>query len=142
MLKVDVTLFLPMTNARYPCPCCGHLVFGELPGSFQLCPICGWEDDSLQLQFPDEAGTNPVSLDEAQRNYLRTGAIAPECRSTVRPPRGDEPRDPGWYSVADAPGPLPRFEAWEKLTENAPESEADLYYWRPNSWAARHRSRS
>jgi len=131
-----------MTNPSYPCPCCGYLVFTELPGSFQLCPICGWEDDALQLQYPEEAGTNPVSLHEAQQNFLRTGAIAAERQAGVRPPRSGELRESGWYPLTASPGALPRFEAWEKLAEDGPQSEADLYYWRPGSWANRQRSRA
>lgn len=131
-----------MTNAQYPCPCCSYLVFTELPGSFQLCPICGWEDDALQLQYPEEAGTNPVPLHEAQQNYLRTGAIAPERLGGVRPVGSDDRREPGWYPLTEAPGALPRFEAWEKLAENGPQSEADLYYWRPGSWANRQRTQT
>lgn len=130
-----------MTSVRFPCPCCGYLVFTELPGSFQLCPICGWEDDALQLQYPEEAGTNPVSLQEAQQNYRHSGAITAERQASVRAPRSDEPREPGWYPLTQVPGALPRFEAWEKLTEDGPKSETDLYYWRPGSWAERQRSR-
>jgi hypothetical protein len=131
-----------MTNAPYPCPCCGYLVFTELPGSFQLCPICGWEDDALQLQYPEEAGTNPVSLHQAQQNYVRTGSIAPERQGSVRPVHSDDRREPGWYPLTEAVGALPRFEAWEKLAEDGPQSEADLYYWRPGSWLDRQRSQA
>lgn len=126
-----------MTNASFPCPCCGYLVFSEPPGSFQLCPICGWEDDALQLQYPEEAGTNPVPLIEAQQNYQRTGAIAAGVQATVRKPYEDERRDDGWHPLSRHGGSLPRFEAWEKLAEDGPQSETDLYYWRPESWAKR-----
>ncbi|MEU0987837.1 CPCC family cysteine-rich protein [Streptomyces sp. NPDC005953] len=34
----------------YPCPCCGRLVHQSPPGSFQICPVCGWEDDLVQLR--------------------------------------------------------------------------------------------
>lgn len=42
----------------YPCPCCGYLVFDEEPGSYDNCPVCGWEDDLSQLRFPTMAGAN------------------------------------------------------------------------------------
>lgn len=32
---------------RYPCPCCGHLVFEDPPGSYEICPVCFWEDEPL-----------------------------------------------------------------------------------------------
>ncbi|MBO0846033.1 MAG: hypothetical protein J2P22_11530 [Nocardioides sp.] len=37
--------------AEYPCPCCGYLVFDEEPGSYDICAVCGWEDDLSQLRF-------------------------------------------------------------------------------------------
>ncbi len=36
----------------YPCPTCGFLTFCEPPGSYEICAVCGWEDDHVQLQFP------------------------------------------------------------------------------------------
>ena len=36
---------------KLPCPCCGYLVFDEPVGSFDICPICDWEDDDVQLRF-------------------------------------------------------------------------------------------
>jgi rubrerythrin len=36
---------------KYPCPGCGYLVFDEPPGSYEICPICFWEDDLAQLRF-------------------------------------------------------------------------------------------
>jgi anaerobic ribonucleoside-triphosphate reductase len=33
------------TTARWPCPCCGYQVFTGPPGSYEICPVCGWEDD-------------------------------------------------------------------------------------------------
>jgi len=40
----------------YPCPCCGHRIFDEPPGSCDICKICFWEDDNVQLRWPDYAG--------------------------------------------------------------------------------------
>ncbi|MFI5753623.1 CPCC family cysteine-rich protein [Streptomyces sp. NPDC051569] len=28
----------------YPCPCCGHRVLDAMPGSYEICPVCFWED--------------------------------------------------------------------------------------------------
>lgn len=39
-------------QTKFPCPCCGYLVFDREPGFHQVCPICGWEDDLSQLRFP------------------------------------------------------------------------------------------
>jgi hypothetical protein len=55
---------------RYPCPCCGYLVFEEEPGSYDICPICFWEDDLSQLRWLDSAGgANRPSLIEAQVTF-------------------------------------------------------------------------
>ena len=44
----------------------------DFPCSYgeQICPVCGWEDDSSQKQYPDmEGGANKDSLNEARRKY-------------------------------------------------------------------------
>ena len=52
-----------MKDSDYPCPACGFLAFGEPPGSYEICSVCGWEDDHVQLRFPGMAGgANKASL--------------------------------------------------------------------------------
>ncbi len=49
-----------------PCDCCGSQVIRER-GAFEICPICGWEDDPAQARSPDlSGGANEMSLDEAR----------------------------------------------------------------------------
>lgn len=36
----------------YPCPLFGFLIFDKLPASNVICPICGCEDDPVQLKYP------------------------------------------------------------------------------------------
>lgn len=51
----------------FPCPSCGFEVFSEPPGSYEICDLCGWEDDHVQLRFPAMAGgANKLSLAEYQ----------------------------------------------------------------------------
>jgi hypothetical protein len=84
-----------MSEQRYPCPCCGHLVFEEPPGSEDICLVCFWEDDLNQLRWPALAGgANAVSLLEAQKNFRDAGAIEARFAGDVRPPTEAEPRDP------------------------------------------------
>lgn len=61
---------------KYTCPCCGYKTLEEKPtGTFQICEICFWEDDSVQFSDPDyEGGANEVSLRLAQANFLKFGA--------------------------------------------------------------------
>lgn len=83
-------------KAEYPCPCCGYLVFEDSPGSYDICPICFWEDDLSQLRFQRTTGANHVSLVEAQRNYAREGVCELRFRSNVRAPTATDIRDPDW----------------------------------------------
>ncbi|MEV6631566.1 CPCC family cysteine-rich protein [Actinoplanes sp. NPDC051470] len=56
--------------SQFPCVCCGHLVLEEPPGSHQICPVCDWEDDLVQLRWPTlGSGANKDSLVESQRKF-------------------------------------------------------------------------
>jgi hypothetical protein len=79
-------------HGRWPCACCGWFTLDERPsGTFEICPVCGWEDDGVQLADPDVGGgANVPSLREARSEYLRTGAADPDHRALTRPPRDDE----------------------------------------------------
>lgn len=81
-----------MTSARFPCPCCGFLTCDEEPGgSYDICPVCFWEDDPVQLRDPDyRGGANKVSLNEARENFGRYGAKHPDKIEYVRPPKAEE----------------------------------------------------
>lgn len=78
--------------SRYACPCCGYLTFSSPPdGSFDICPVCLWEDDLVQLDDPDYAGgANSVSLNQARKNFKKWGAIEERFRGGTRLPRPDE----------------------------------------------------
>jgi hypothetical protein len=78
---------------RYPCPCCGYYTYGEPPGtgSYNICPVCYWEDDPVQFADPTFAGgANEPSLERARKNFLVFGANAWRDQRHVRPPRDDE----------------------------------------------------
>ena len=46
------------------CPVCGRTVFEQV-GKYEICEVCGWEDDPVQLANPDFAGgANKLSLNE------------------------------------------------------------------------------
>lgn len=56
---------------NYPCPACGFEVFDEPPGSYDICGVCGWEDDHVQLRHPClRGGANKQSLWEFQQEVL------------------------------------------------------------------------
>lgn len=48
------------------CPCCGRTGVEE----YDICPVCGWENDPVQLRKPDFAGgANKMSLEQARNAY-------------------------------------------------------------------------
>ena len=59
------------TIGNYKCPCCGFYTLNEkADNTFQICPVCYWEDDGVQLHEPDyEGGANNVSLMQAKENF-------------------------------------------------------------------------
>ena len=92
-----------MSDTRYPCPCCGHLVFTEPPGSDDICLVCLWEDDVSQLRWPyREEGANAPSLADAQRNVAKFGAIEERFKDDVRAPLPEETKDPAWRPLNDS----------------------------------------
>jgi rubredoxin len=76
---------------RYACPCCGFLTLEEEPpGTFDICPVCNWEDDNVQFRYPTAGGANRVSLVEAKRNFVEFGASHRDCLARCRPPLREE----------------------------------------------------
>jgi hypothetical protein len=82
-------------SEKYPCPVCGFLVLAEPPGSYDICAICDWEDDHVQLAFPDlRGGANKGSLKDYQDRILK------EIPIEVKQYKGFQ-RDPEWRPLYD-----------------------------------------
>jgi hypothetical protein len=77
--------------AKYKCVCCHCNTLSEKPpGTFEICPVCLWEDDPVQFDDPDdEGGANEVSLKTARENYKKRGAISMKCSKHVRKPKSE-----------------------------------------------------
>ncbi|MCA9278176.1 MAG: hypothetical protein KDA34_03615 [Phycisphaerales bacterium] len=59
--------------------------------SYDICPVCGWEDDPAQFVDPDLAGgANSVSLEVAWENFTRFGACDTAALEFVRKPLPEE----------------------------------------------------
>ncbi|MEU9117123.1 CPCC family cysteine-rich protein [Streptomyces sp. NPDC048483] len=113
---------------KYPCVCCGRLTMDDPPGSYEICPVCFWEDDDLQLRWPDWAvGANRTSLIEAQQNYQAFGACDERSVEHVRPPGDHEPLDRSWRPID-----LERdhFEPQAVQLAAWPDDRTVLYWWR------------
>lgn len=84
----------------HPCPCCGYLTLSEEErGSFEICPICFWEDDAAQFEDETlEGGANAVSLAEARENFKKFRASSKAVMEQVRPPRPQE-IPPGGFEI-------------------------------------------
>ena len=54
---------------EYPCPACRFLTLSEQPpGTYEICPICWWEDGPVQFSDLDyEGGANKPSLNQWQQ---------------------------------------------------------------------------
>lgn len=58
-----------MNNSIRWCPCCHKYEFSEV-GSYEICPVCNWEDDPIQEGEADYGGgANVMSLNEARRAH-------------------------------------------------------------------------
>jgi hypothetical protein len=118
-------------TGKFPCPVCGYLVFAEPPGSYDICEVCGWEDDALQLEFATSlaGGANSVTLADAQASFLKAADRLGRKRPGTTMPRV---RDPDWRPIDLT---RDRFAEWnDEMPERAPEGEEELYYWRTTFW--------
>lgn len=95
------TLAMPGRSDLQPCSCCGYLTLQEpTHASYEICPICFWEDDPVQFSDPDFAGgANRVSLRQAQANFTEFGACKREVLPDVRLPGTTDARAPDWRGV-------------------------------------------
>jgi hypothetical protein len=122
--------------SKFPCPCCGYLVFNQVPGFHQTCPICGWEDDLSQLRFPLMPGSsNGVCLREAQRNFADYGASEQRNRGRVRDPVEGEALDPGWRPLDLERDNVEQPARGIRYGDSYPWPDTTvLYYWRATYW--------
>ncbi|MDR5818824.1 MULTISPECIES: CPCC family cysteine-rich protein [unclassified Caballeronia] len=55
-----------MQEDLLPCPCCDSVTLSDR-GNYEICAVCGWEDDPVQSDDPTFAGgANQSSLNEAR----------------------------------------------------------------------------
>jgi hypothetical protein len=79
------------------CACCGYRTLPEGAGNYEICPVCWWEDDPVQMASPLlRGGANAVSLVEAQLYFISSGFSDPRFTAHVRAPAGTEEADPAW----------------------------------------------
>lgn len=65
-------------NKELICPVCHQYEF-EIKDFFEICPICGWEDDGIQRDDPDYAGgANRLSLNNYKKAWEEKCTKAPK----------------------------------------------------------------
>jgi hypothetical protein len=104
------------------CPGCGfRTISAEFYGSYDICPVCGWEDDAVQLANPcSGGGANKESVYECQKLV--------ESRSKEKMATFE--RDPDWRPLnAEEIAYFQSAEKREHWTFMG-ETEPDLAYWR------------
>ncbi len=124
------------TGKKYPCPCCGYLVFNTYPGSYQTCPICLWQDNLAQLRFPLMPGAaNTVSLERGQQNYRECGAAEKRNSGLTREPFEAERRDPQWRPLDRGRDNIEEPQRGIDYADSYPIQDTTvLYYWRDSYW--------
>ena len=111
---------------KYPCPVCGYHVFPGPSGTYEICPVCDWEDSLLQAQHPRMQGVaNGFCIFGKQQFDYRRKWVLPQ-------PGNDNEgleRDPGWRLLRPDEAPLAK-------DQSATDCELDYYagappyYWR------------
>jgi Cysteine-rich CPCC len=71
LCSTDLGAMSKRDQPTFPCAACGFVVLPEAYGSYDICPVCGWEDDPVQLANPcSGGGANDQSLVEAQTSAI------------------------------------------------------------------------
>jgi len=126
--RLTRTLF-GFTLMPYTCPCCGYFVFGEPPGSFEICGICGWEDDPVQAANPcTSGGANSESLSQAQDNFQSTPTADLDEYAEY-----GYARDPQWRRLTNIEREIYNRESNRGTTCPNPRlTTVEQYYWNRN----------
>ena len=108
---------------NFPCPSCGFEVFSEPPGSYEICELCGWEDDHVQLRFPAMAGgANKSSLAYHQLQALAEYPINVSLAKGFR--RSNQWRPLLEREIVSPQSPTSGVEYFDAAAAEAPQ-----YYW-------------
>ena len=60
-----------LMDGAHVCPVCGKTIFSS-KGSYEICAVCGWEDETWCEEYPDEESTaNYCSLNEYRRRHFQ-----------------------------------------------------------------------
>jgi hypothetical protein len=107
-----------------PCPACGFLTVSDKTyGSYNICDMCGWEDDGVQLANPAcSGGANHISLVDAQDRALAKFPLDIAEASGVL-------RAPSWRPLSDLERDQALAQRTEKYWMNAAVQNVAQCYW-------------
>ena len=54
---------------EYPCPVCRAKVLWREKYSYDICPVCGWEEEGHCQRYPDEPMWGGYSIDSARKAW-------------------------------------------------------------------------
>jgi hypothetical protein len=75
---------------KMKCPCCEYSTIDQI-GTYEICPVCFWEDDPIQSSDPNySGGANSLSLNESKLNFKIFGAVDKKFVEKTRPPTENE----------------------------------------------------
>jgi len=118
-----------MQTPRFTCPCCGYMTLGDWPGSYEICHVCFWEDDLVQLLDPwYDGGANRPSLVDAQNTFRSCGAMEPRFLNSVKGAQSGDELDQQWRQVEVADRAFVRVP--RDLSDDQFQDLDALYYWR------------
>jgi Cysteine-rich CPCC len=113
-----------MNQHEFPCPACGFLVFDEPSGSYTICPVCGWEDDHVQVEHPDmRGGANGECLFEWQQKVLEQIPVATTEHRNFSRDKKWRPLKPEEL-LKQKPGPKTGLDYFHAVVSESPN-----YYW-------------
>ena len=107
-----------------PCPACGFLTIEEeFYGTYNICPICDWEDDPAQLANPAcGGGANTQSLTKVQ------SVVMSEHPPTETATAGVE-RDSSWRPLSASECEMAEVEKQTKPWMHKAVYEPSNAYW-------------
>jgi len=122
VLESSPDTFAPAENLA--CPACGFLTVPDrVYGSYNICEVCGWEDDGVQLANPAcEGGANAVSLVHAQAEALRSFPVSVFGHREVG-------RSPSWRPLTEEEVARANRERLEKHWLNHAVVSVGECYW-------------
>ena len=71
-----------LNKAVVRCPCCDFISLFQ-KNSFEICPVCFWQDDTLDSE--GYSGANSIKIQEARDNFKKYGACSEDMVENLLP---------------------------------------------------------